>query len=389
MAVTQKTLHRGTEMNEMTRRDVLKVTAGAGVALLGGSTARVTAQENPRLSPNVAVFATGLDNPRGLEFAPNGHLYVAEAGRGGTSSTQGLCPQVPPPIGPFTGGYTGRISRINPAGQRHTVVDRLPSAQTSPLSGSDVLGPSAVAFVRNDLYVLVQAGCTKGLRDAFNAVLRVNPNRSLTTIANLSEHNQDVFVGPPDEDHDPEGNPFGMARVGNALYVVEANHGAVDQVELDGTVTRVVDITALRGHITPTAIAAGPDGDLYVGNIDQFPYLDGTAKVFRITPDGQFRVVAENLTAVFGLAFDPHGRLYVLESVTGSVTQPPFIFPGTGRILRLSNAGQETVASGLTFPSAMTFGPDNHLYVSHKGYAAGPVGGHGEVLRVDVGLPRH
>jgi glucose/arabinose dehydrogenase len=29
------------------------------------------------------VVATGLANPRGLNFAPNGDLYVAEAGRGG------------------------------------------------------------------------------------------------------------------------------------------------------------------------------------------------------------------------------------------------------------------------------------------------------------------
>jgi hypothetical protein len=29
------------------------------------------------------VIATGLDNPRGLDFGPDGALYVAEAGRGG------------------------------------------------------------------------------------------------------------------------------------------------------------------------------------------------------------------------------------------------------------------------------------------------------------------
>jgi glucose/arabinose dehydrogenase len=56
----------------------------------------------PGLSANATVFARGFDNPRGSKFGPDGALYVAEAGRGGTtSSTIGQCPQAAPP-GPYT-----------------------------------------------------------------------------------------------------------------------------------------------------------------------------------------------------------------------------------------------------------------------------------------------
>jgi len=42
-----------------------------------------------------------------------------------------------------------------------------------------------------------------------------------------------------------------------------------------------------------------------------------------------------------------------------------------------------TVASGFTFPTGMTFGPDGALYVSNIGFGA-PVSGAGQILRIDT-----
>ena len=111
-------------------------------------------------------------------------------------------------------------------------------------------------------------------------------------------------------------------------------------------------------------------------------------QVFRITPGGGVSVAASGLTAILGLDFDALGRMYVLETSTGNTPTPPFLVPGSGRVLRLTSAGREVVATGLTSPTAMAFGPDNRLYVSHRGYGLGPAAGLGEILRVDVGLPR-
>lgn len=329
---------------------------------------------------NVTVFAQGLNNPRGLKFGPDGNLYVAEGGAGGTTSSAGLCDQVVAPVGPYTGGYTARISKISPEGTRTTVIDGLPSDQTSPAQGNLVSGVADVAFIDGKLYALLAgAGCSHGLAGTNNGVIRVDSESSWTLIANLSAYQKSHPVANPEpDDFEPDGTWWGLVAEDGLFFAVEPNHGELVSITRSGSVHRVVDISSIEGHVVPTAII--PYGnDFLVGNLDTFPIKD-SAKVMRITRGGQLRTIAIDFQTILGLAVDKKGRIYVLENTTDN----QFPTPNTGKIVRIDGKHKYTdIATGLFLPTGMTFGPDGNLYVSNVGFGPPPVG-LGQVLKITV-----
>jgi hypothetical protein len=363
----------------------------AAVLASGASGVQMLAQ----LPANSTMYASGLEGPRGLVFGPDGSLYVAEAGLGGKTSTAGICTQVVPPIGPYTGGPTARISKIDTNGSTTTLVSGLPSAIDS---AGNTLGVADLAFLNGSLYaVLAGGGCSHGNATSPNSIIRVNPQTGKwTMVADLSE----ALLKYPakytsSDDYEPDGTWYGMISYRNSLYTVEPNHGQLFSVTASGNVREVIDISASQGHIVPTSLVA-QDGVFYVGNLNLFPIDPQWAKIMTISKDTYvpnplpgfggwddifgWKIVGSKagFTTITSMKVGPDGLLYVLELSDAA----GFPTGGVGKVVRVKRSGDlQDVVTGLTVPTGMTFGPDGRLYVSNVGAAPGTGG---QILRIDL-----
>ncbi|MCC7372438.1 MAG: ScyD/ScyE family protein [Chloroflexi bacterium] len=307
----------------------------------------------PPPASGFAVIASGLVNPRGLVFGPDGTLYIAEGGQGGPREVD---------LGRKRShfvGNSGRISAMAPGQQPRPFSENLPATITAP--GEEV-GPAALAFLNGSLYLLTASGGWDVGDPSFNnGVFRVSSSGELARIFDLTRFN--VSDPPLSRRKDPRadvpgGMPFGMTAMGGALYTTDGNHEVVLKLTPDGQPQRILEYPASDQAVT--GITGGPDGNLYITE-----YVPG--KVTRVHPDGQREDVYGGLALPIGVAFDGAGRLCVLEFV--------------GQVRCFDENGQRyTIAEGLLQPTAITTGPDGDLYVSNRGHLSGK--GEGEIVRV-------
>lgn len=353
------------------------------IALLALLAAPVAAQEaSPVGSPTAgapSTVASGLISPRGFLWTADGTLYVAQAGSGGQSLGT---PAAPPPVGPFQGGSTASVVRID-NGCPVLVAGGLPSA-SDQIGG--ILGVEDLTILGGELYASVDGGGEgHGNPTQPSGVYRILENGTSELVADLSAwvRANPVAVLPPDHDPDAAGFSLIADPTANTFWVDDPNSGQILNVALDGTVTRVVDLSADAQHRVPTGLAVAPQGGVYVGFLTPVPFPDGASSVVHIAPDGTVTEVWTGLTTVTDVAVGPDGTLYASELSTGNLQEPPFLVPGSGRIVRQTGPDSaEDVATGLIFPIALDFGADGGLYVAMP--AIGAANGGGTISRIDL-----
>ena len=318
-------------------------------------------------APTVEIYATGFNNPRGLKFGPDGALYVAEGGAGGTASTVGKCEQVPADLGPYTGAARGgRITRVDGNGNKTTVTDRFPSSATSATTGHLTSGPADMAWIGSTMYVVTAgSGCSHGVINTVNGVYRIGGNGNPVLVADLSTFQKAHPVANPEpDDFEPDGTWWSMNAVGQMLYAVEPNHGEIDKISTTGAISRVADISASQGHIVPTA-SAYRTALSTSATLNTFPIVPGSSKILRITPRGSVSDAATGFTTVARPDLRqarPH--VCAREHDHCLAARPP------GEEISSASPAREARGSRQRpFASdRMTFGPDGALYVSNLGF---------------------
>ena len=325
------------------------------------------------------VVASGLDNPRGLDFGPWGALYVTEAGRGGPCTG---------PVGEeICVGPTGAVTKIRHGKQRR-VVEGLPSFAYP--DGSEALGPQDISFGVFSAYLAVGLGgdpttlrpLLGDFGDQLGQLYKISPFGRARAVADLAQY---------EVDEDPDGveinsNPNSVLALPGRRFVVDAGGNDLLRVGPTGRISTVAVFPPVLEppaseepvQAVPTSVVRGPDGALYVSQLTGFPFIPGLANIYRVERDGDFEVYASGFTNVTDLAFGRDGSLYVLEYATnGILTGPP------GALKRVPPDGSDAeliVSDGLVSPTGVTVSRKGHIYISNHGAEAGV----GEVVRVDT-----
>jgi hypothetical protein len=390
----------------------LATTTSAAVAVTAASA--LFAAANPvGASPTVTTVVSGLASPRGIAFDGLGSMYVAQAGAAGPQS-QGIT-------------QTGAVSKYGLTSSGASLQWSTPFTSvydTNPLGQKETLGPAGLSAMgsgclknsngnRRGCQVLTitdesVSGLTAGgappdaVAEMGKLVRLDAPSGATSTLSDVGDQNyswtgtHDLF--PPDF---PDANPYAVLVTkggpgGIRTFVADAGANTIDEILADGTARVIAYIPnetppGFRDS-TPTCMAQGPDGMLYVGTLDLLYNLTigpGHSNVWRVDPnstDWQHNATlwATGLTTVGACTFDNQGNFWAAEMFAPPTSPGPpgdlVSFPFAHPIQSLTDPNATRIP--LPLPGGVAQGPDGAIYATTMSPVPAPAGA---VVRVTTG----
>jgi hypothetical protein len=307
------------------------------------------------------VVTSGLQSPRGLTAAPGGRLYVAQAGNGGNS---------------------GKVTEIRKYWTASPAARDVVTGLVSIGGDGEFVGVDGISADSNGNLHAIMAESNSGVPELGTSqlghLLKVNTAGAVRDVANVGDANyawtaDHVSLAPRDF---PDSNPYGVLVEPGKTYVTDAGANTLNVVRADGTdqILAYFPNNAIR-DATPTCVARGPDGALYIGTLALVDSIvrGPSAIVYRVEPaatdpNDLAKVLsvakpwATGLWPINGCAFAPDGTFYASQLITnpgfsgGDVVKIPFANPSSHTML---------ANDSLTFPAGVAVGQDGAVYVAN------------------------
>jgi hypothetical protein len=223
-------------------------------------------------------------------------------------------------------------------------------------------------------------------------------NRTTGTATNLSDVGHQEYVWT--DEHKtlfsdfPDSNPYGVLvtqdEESDAIrtFVVDAGANTLSEVMRNGDnhVIAFIPNNAFGRDSTPTCVAQGPDGALYIGTLDLLANFasPGRSHVYRVDPNTSegfltaAHVWAGGLTTITSCIFDRAGNFWATEMFQPNPTGAP------GDIIRIPFSNPSAVEhiglGSLPLPGGIAQGRDGAMYVTVN--SANPAPDSGRVVKV-------
>jgi hypothetical protein len=380
-------------MRQMITRIAIAGALGAGLACstdtlplspppFARSADEIAAAAAPVPADKGELILSGLANPRGLTFGPDGALFVAEAGRGGAPANSGPCIVLFAQTMCY--GASGAITRLL-NGVQERVVTGMPSY--AQINSGRAEGPNAISMNGfGNAYVTIGLEADPRVRDqapefaGFGRLVHLSPSAlspgrgrgrdgaDWEFVADLGQYELDVNPDCGDLDS----NPFGVLSEGQNVIVADAGANAFVRRAADGELSNFAVFSnntsphnvqgcpeQSANDFVPTSVVRGPDGAYYLGHLGGLPILAGTASVWRMEPGGTPVPYLTGFTWILALAFDASGNLFVLQHSDGAPVTTP------GSVIRVAPDGTRSViVSGIQRPGGLAVDAEGRVYVS-------------------------
>ncbi|MFN8450470.1 MAG: ScyD/ScyE family protein [Anaerolineae bacterium] len=309
------------------------------------------------------AIASGLNNPRGINYDADGNLWIAEAGSGGPTVMM-----EDPDVGQITVGFSSQVTMVAADGTQVVALPFLFSYGSTQESG----GLATVAKQGDSLWLVTSGAGSTPSPFYMDNVFQVNA--ATGRIQQAIDMYTNEITNNPDEADPPDTNVNNIAwdASGN-LYIVDTGANTIFTWTADGGLQ---PWHIWKDDPVPTAIDFAADGSAYVSFLGT-GIAPGAGHIEHLSADGsEVLETFGGLTAVTDVAVGQDGSVYAVQLWSYNDQGPDMM---GGSVVMVNADGATPVADGLFMPYSLAQAPDGSWAVS-IGTLAGP--GNGAVIRL-------